>query len=141
MRHTQAIANSSSWLRGAAALLVAVACAVVYAFDPAGSAWYPKCTLHLLTGWHCPGCGATRAVHAILHADLRGAVAQNALVVGAIPLALAFGVAELFAKRRALAAWSTRLRPAWIWTALAIAMAFGIARNIPIPPFDLLAPH
>jgi hypothetical protein len=53
--------------------------AVVYRFSPAEYSFYPRCPVYLTTHWLCPGCGSTRALHALLHLDLRTALHYNAL--------------------------------------------------------------
>ena len=60
---------------------------VLYTYPPEDFAYYPKCWLYVLTGLHCPGCGATRAVFALLHGDWEQALAYNALFVLLLPLA------------------------------------------------------
>lgn len=53
--------------------------AVVYRFAPAEYSFYPRCPIYLTTHWLCPGCGSTRALHALLHLDIQGALHYNAL--------------------------------------------------------------
>jgi hypothetical protein len=53
--------------------------AVVYRFPPAEYSFYPRCPIYLTTHWLCPGCGSTRALHALLHLDIQGALHYNAL--------------------------------------------------------------
>lgn len=51
-------------------LLVALAglLGLVAVFDPvSGPLIYPRCPVKMLTGLDCPGCGSTRALHALLH--------------------------------------------------------------------------
>lgn len=68
-------------------IVAVVALAVVYfVFDPSGSHLFPKCAFHSLTGFQCPGCGSQRAIHALLHGDVAGAMAYNALLVVSLPL-------------------------------------------------------
>ena len=107
--------------------IVLIAGAVVYFAGPS-SPWLPKCPLHEMTGLHCPGCGMTRATHALLHGDLPGAFRFNPLVMGLLPLgalALAFR-------------FRIGIKTAWVLVALVIA--FGVLRNLPSWPFVLLAP-
>ena len=68
---------------------VAVGIGVLY-FVPLSL--FPKCPLRELTGWNCPGCGATRAAHELVHGHIRAALHLNALFVLAIPGALDLAV-------------------------------------------------
>jgi hypothetical protein len=125
-----------------AALLAAmVGGAVLLAvFDPATSGLFPPCPLRYLTGWYCPGCGSLRAVHQLLHGNLRAAWALNPLTVVLLPF-LAYGLASfaLF-ELRGQGLPQPFLRAGWIRTLCAVIILFGIARNLPLHPFDLLAP-
>jgi hypothetical protein len=40
----------------------------------------PSCLFHAITGFDCLGCGMTRACRALLHGDIRGALALHPLV-------------------------------------------------------------
>jgi hypothetical protein len=109
-------------------------------FDPATSGVFPPCVLHYLTGWYCPGCGSLRALHQLLHGNLRAAWAMNPLTVVLLPF-LTYGLLS-----QALTALGGRglpqpfLRAAWIRALCAGIILFGIARNLPVHPFNLLAP-
>lgn len=59
--------------------------AVLYVADPAETPYYPPCLIRLWTGWSCPGCGATRALHALLHGQVASAWALNPLWTPAAP--------------------------------------------------------
>lgn len=102
----------------------------------------PRCVFHEATGWHCPGCGNTRAAHALLHADFVEAFRQNALS----PLFLPF---LGFLAWRSWLGWiyPDRLRPlSWRWTqthtrvVVSILLGFWVLRNLPWAPFSWLAP-
>src|SRR5436309_1071471 len=69
----------------AAALALPLGAVVLFSFPPSEYGFYPPCVLHQLTGLHCPGCGATRCLHALLHGDLAQAAAYNILFVLALP--------------------------------------------------------
>ena len=45
------------------------------------------CVFHKLTGLYCPGCGAGRALSALLHLHLVDAIDYNVFFVMALPLA------------------------------------------------------
>ncbi|MGC8759863.1 MAG: DUF2752 domain-containing protein [Bryobacteraceae bacterium] len=64
----------------------AAALAVLFAADPAATPVYPPCPFRLCTGMSCPGCGATRAVHALLHLRFEEAWKLNPLWTAAAPL-------------------------------------------------------
>lgn len=127
-------------------LAVATCAAAVFAvvalrvFDPVTSGVFPPCPLRYLTGWYCPGCGSLRALHQLLHGNLCAAWAMNPLTVLLLPF-LTYGLAS-----HALRALGGRGLPqpflpaAWIRVLCAVVLLFGIARNVPLHPFNLLAP-
>lgn len=120
------------------AVAVLAGVALLYFVDPAGVDWLPKCPLHQLTGWHCPGCGITRAGHALLHGDVQGALAKNPLVVVAGPFLVGFCIWKRWREGRG---WSTKVSARAILGLLAVLIVFAVLRNLPGYPFELLAPH
>src|SRR5579862_2874792 len=64
------------------------ATAFLYAVDPSHHAVYPQCLLYNTTGIYCAGCGATRALYALLHGRVLEALHDNALFVSTLPLFL-----------------------------------------------------
>ena len=102
----------------------------------------PLCGLHRLTGLHCPGCGATRAAHALLNGRLTEALHQNVLLVLGLPVALYAGVSEWRRRRggRPLPGDLAR-RPALYWTVATLAVVFFVLRNLPWYPLTLLTPQ
>lgn len=120
--------------------MVALAVGVLWWVDPRESRW-PICGLYASTGWHCPGCGATRATHELLHGRLRSALSYNALWVLVAPLALYAGLSEAvrFVTGRPLPG-NPFGRLWFIIALLVVATVFGILRNLPFEPFSLLAP-
>lgn len=112
----------------------AVAAAVVYSmFDPAENGWFPRCVFRTVTGFECPGCGAQRAIHRLLHFDICGALRQNALIVVAIPyVALLFALDTARRPTPRMMRWRDALfSPTAICIVLAVVVAFWIARNLP----------
>ena len=118
---------------------------VIREVAPSENSFYPKCQLHSMTGLHCPGCGMTRSLHAILNGDFEQAIAYNLLAPVVLPV---LGIA-LF---RSLWSWAwdtpiprskpmARWRGYVPWVLGAIVVLFLILRNIPAYPFTLLAPH
>jgi hypothetical protein len=109
-------------------------------FDPANSPIFPPCPLRYLTGLYCPGCGSLRALHALLHGDLRQALAMNSLTVILLPFIGCGLVSEICMQFRGQPIVGTRIPATWIRALFAVIVLFGIARNLPFHPFDLLAP-
>ncbi|MCM1310774.1 MAG: DUF2752 domain-containing protein [Bacteroides sp.] len=74
------------WLAALAGFIALLA--VVFLFNPMeGGFPYPRCAFKMLTGWDCPGCGSTRALHALLHGRIAEAWADNPAVFVVLPLA------------------------------------------------------
>jgi Protein of unknown function (DUF2752) len=111
---------------------------LLYAVEPTEAAWLPRCPVHWLTGWHCPGCGSTRAAHALLHGDVSRAAAFNPLFVVGAPVVLAFCAWQ---RKRLGPGWTTAISLRWILFLAAVLVAYTLLRNVPAWPFDLLAPH
>ncbi len=64
------------------------AAAALYFFPPELYHFYPQCPVFRYLHLYCPGCGATRALAALLHGQLLAALHYNALVVFLTPPAL-----------------------------------------------------
>ena len=117
-----------------------VAVILLRVFDPATSGVFPPCPLHYLTGWYCPGCGSLRAIHQLLQGNLRVAWAMNPLTVMLAPFLIYGLLSYALFEVRGQALPQPFLRAAWIRALCAVILLFGIARNLPIHPFQLLAP-
>ncbi len=112
------------------ALLVAGLLGVYFFLDPEHH-FFPKCPFLWLTSWKCPGCGAQRAVHQLLHGNVLEAIRVNFLFVTAFPYVI-FGLVLEYT------AWGRRqipIRRTWYGyraalVALFAVIAFGIARNV-----------
>lgn len=73
----------------AATVFIVVAIAVLMTVvDPMQAQWFPKCPSKYVTGYDCPGCGTSRALHALMHGDVAAAWHFNAAIFFAIPLIL-----------------------------------------------------
>jgi len=121
------MASSPRWQRwaiGSGAL--AVAAFLLYRFDPTVVRFFPICVFHALTGLECPGCGATRAMHRLLHGDLAGAFRFNQLIFAVPPFLLAAWRWPRFTKR-----------PDVAWTTVTVVVVYAIVRNLPFWPYPL----
>lgn len=138
---------SPSWLLHraapvAGACAAAAAAVLLAANDPsAAGSRFAACQFHAATGLWCPGCGLTRGTHALLNGDLAGTFGYNVFTPFAL-VALALGWWSW--TRRAWGRTALRM-PSWVtdrglWALLAVAVAYGVLRNIPVAPFDALAP-
>lgn len=61
---------------------------VYFWFNPSAYAWFFKCPFLYVTGYQCPGCGAQRALHELLHLNFKEAFNYNPLFVSSIPYVL-----------------------------------------------------
>lgn len=114
-------------------------------FEPGDTSFFPRCSTFQLTGMHCPGCGAQRAIHHLLNGRFLLALHYNPLVVLTAPWIFISG---LF--------WTLRIwdlpgrdlgqrfyyrSPGKLAMAFAIGVIlFGVLRNVPGEPFSWLAP-
>lgn len=121
-------------------VLLAAGLVLLRIYNPATSTLFPPCPLHYLTGWYCPGCGSLRAIHQLLQGNLRTAWAMNPLSMLLFPF-LAYGLArEGIAYLRGQPSPQFEVPGAWIRALCALIVLFGVVRNLPFHPFDLLAP-
>jgi hypothetical protein len=97
------------------------------------------CLIHELAGLYCSGCGASRALRAILHLQFYKALRYNAAFTLLFPFIAAYFLAVgysfvRFGEDRV----SFRVPAKLLWGILAAVLAFGILRNL--PAFSFLAP-
>jgi len=112
-----------------AVALLLVFGSIYYALDPSQSGFFPRCVLHELTGYKCPGCGTQRAVHALLHGDVAAALRYNAILLIAVPWIVLCLYAE--SQRTRNPRLYDRLNaPLLIWLFLALVLIWWLLRNI-----------
>ena len=92
------------------------------------------CPLKAFTGLDCPLCGATRATFALFRGDVTTAFDFNPLYVSLLPVIAVLAVMWVVTRRQ-----PALLQSPWLpRVALAVAVAFGVVRNLPFAPFDYL---
>lgn len=91
--------------------------AILYRFPPEEHSFYPVCPLYRLTHIYCAGCGATRAVAALLHGRMAYAFHYNALLVLLLPIAMVYFF-QIY--------WTAMRRNEFIWPRIPSAMAPGL---------------
>lgn len=112
-------------------MLGLAACVVLLAVPPGSqhAKWLPRCMFHQLTGLYCPGCGATRALSAMLHGDIKSSLHNNLLLFPLLALIALMIIKPGISLKRPVAI-----------TIIAVILLFTILRNIPVAPFTYLAP-
>jgi hypothetical protein len=133
-----AVERIASSTRGAllAGAAGALACGYVALVNPSRPGRLPSipCPFHAATGLWCPGCGMTRAFHAVLTGHPVAAFGHNLLWPLVVVIAGWLWLSRLSPRIPKL----TRA-PTLLWVVLIIAAgAFGVARNV--PALSALAP-
>src|SRR4029077_6729659 len=125
----------------AAVLLLGTAAIILLrVFDPATSGIFPPCPIRYLTGLYCPGCGSLRAMHALLHGELARAWAMNPLMIVMLPFVTYGLVSAALLELRGNGLPEIMLPAKWIRAVCVVVVLYAVARNLPLYPFDLLAP-
>ncbi len=142
---TVSVAPTSVWRKVAPAACgcaLAGAAALVALNDPAAAgSRFPACTFRAATGLWCPGCGLTRGFHQLFNGNLLSALQYNLFV----PLVLVAVVAAWWSWTRtswgrpALRMPPRLVRPLALGVPFAV-VAYGVLRNVPVAPFQSLAP-
>lgn len=100
-----------------------------YFADPTDGPIIP-CVFNKITGFYCPGCGMTRAVHSILRFDFYQALRFNALIFIISPIFIFYCLSNYRG--------NTNLAKAILILMIVIALGYGIIRNT--VAFSYLAP-
>lgn len=104
---------------------------IYFLFDPSQTRFFPRCPLLKYTGIKCPGCGSQRALHDLLHLNIKGAFQHNFMMVLSIPYILGGYYFELKKK------WTPRERKIRnffyglhaIVTVFIVIVAYWVIRN------------
>lgn len=102
--------------------------------DPNEAGHYPLCPTRALLGIDCPGCGLLRGTHDLVTGNLAGALDNNILLIAIVPIAIIAWIAWFRRSWRGTRAAVTyeqfRRRNGLMIVALAVALAFGVVRNL-----------
>ena len=132
--------NISDWQKVLLLILGAVIVAVYAFFDPTSIDLFPKCPLYATTGLYCPGCGSQRAAHSFLNGDVISGFKYNwliALLFIILCYMLIIEIAQRFFNYRV----HNMLHQSIVTKGILIfVLLFWIMRNIPLYPFNMLAP-
>ncbi|MGH9508790.1 MAG: DUF2752 domain-containing protein [Terriglobales bacterium] len=132
--------SNSRKARLALVAATATATALLYRWNPATAGFFPPCPFFTLTGWYCPGCGSLRALHQILHGHLGTAFDLNPLLILALPFVAYQTMAILLQHPRWQPLATSAIPASWVRVMGVVLVAFGVLRNLPQYPFNLLAP-
>ncbi|HSE16673.1 MAG TPA: DUF2752 domain-containing protein [Pyrinomonadaceae bacterium] len=125
-RRSTVIAIWSVLLAGAAYLFV---------FEPGKTGLFPICLFRFATGYTCPGCGSTRAMHQLLHGHFLTAFELNPLFLLAIPFLLFALVRYSVVVMRGGVPRQNALPAPYIYALFFVVLSFWIFRNTSFYPF------
>ncbi len=115
--------------------IIALAATILILLPPTRYGFYPQCPIHEYLHLQCPGCGATRALAALLHGHLAEAMRFNGLVTLLLPFAAVYGILcyRRFLERKPIR-WP-QPRPVALCAAFALVAIFTVIRNLPLRSF------
>lgn len=115
--------------------LLLAGAAYLFVFEPGKTGFFPVCIFRLLTGFTCPGCGSTRAMHQLLHGHVAAAFMLNPLFLVAIPF-LSFALLRFSVNVMRGSKPRQNILPApYIYALFFVVLSFWIFRNTPFYPF------
>ena len=107
----------------------------LFVFEPGRSGFFPPCIFRVLTGFTCPGCGTTRAMHQLLHGHFLTAFTLNPLLLVSLPFLL-FALLRYSVIVMRGGVPSHNVLPASVIYGIFFAiLSFWIFRNTPFYPF------
>ena len=115
--------------------LLLAGAAYLFVFEPGKSGFFPVCPFRMLTGFTCPGCGTTRAMHEILHGHFAAAFMLNPLLLLALPFLLFALLRYSVIVMRGGVPRPNALPAPVIYGLFVIIVSFWIFRNTPFYPF------
>ena len=107
----------------------------LFMFEPGKTGLFPVCLFRFLTGYQCPGCGSTRAMHQLLHGHVVAAFMLNPLFLLAIPFLLFALLRYSVVVMRGGVPRQNVLPASYIYGLFFVVLSFWIFRNTPFYPF------
>ncbi len=111
----------------------------LFFLDPSKQTFFPKCAFHMATGYSCPGCGSSRALYQLTHANVLEALRLNPGIL----CLLGMGVTDFgrYIRSATLAKpFRTLFANVWLVIGLVVGMLiYAVVRNLPWAPFTSLA--
>lgn len=89
----------------------------------------PRCIVHTLTGWDCPGCGAQRMAYALLHGHVRAAFDANPFLLCSLPFLLLL-IIGYYMPTRLPRLHRLVTHPVTLYTYALLLILWGIGRNL-----------
>lgn len=115
--------------------LLLAGAAYLFIFEPGKSGFFPPCPFRLLTGFTCPGCGATRALHQVLHGHFDTAFTLNPLLLLVLPFLLFGLIRYSVIVMRGGVPRPVTWPAAYSYATFVVIVSFWIFRNTPLYPF------
>ena len=122
-------------------LIIFIGLAVLFfVLNPTEHEIFPKCVFHSVTGYYCPGCGSQRAIHGLLHLNFAGVVGNNFLFLPAVLLLFYHYSFSFLNKKFTWKLPNIFYIKSTPWIIMGVIILFWVLRNLPVYPFDILAP-
>ncbi len=109
--------------------------AYLFFYEPGRTGFFPLCPFRALTGFRCPGCGSTRALHQLLHGNLLASFELNPLLFLTLPVV---GLLLIIYTRCAITGRpmpQIDLPRKYAWIVCVLVFGFWVLRNTAIYPF------
>ena len=116
-------------------LLLLAGAVYLFVFEPGRSGFFPPCIFRTLTGFTCPGCGTTTALHEITHGHLLAAFMLNPQLVLALPFLLYALLRYSVTVMSGRVPRPNALPAGYIYALFFVIVSFWIFRNTPFYPF------
>jgi len=114
---------------------LAAGAAYLFVFEPGKTGLFPICMFRYFTGFTCPGCGTTRALHQIVHGHFLTAFTLNPLFMIALPFMLFAFLRYTVTVLRGDVPRPNALPASYIYAIFFVVLSFWIFRNTPFYPF------